>query len=191
MSAHVHMGAEAKAAGHSPAADGLPHTAFSRVVDPIIARVGESASWLWLVLVAVIIVQVAMRYVFGQGSIMLEELQWHIYGMGFLLGLAYCIQVDRHVRIDVLAERWTPRTRAIIEIIGILVFLLPFAAGVLVEGAKLAQTAWHLDEVSAAPGGLPYRWAIKSFIAIGFGLICLAALSRLSRNVALVLHRRR
>lgn len=189
MNVTVHTDAEAKAAGHAPAADGLPHTVVSRAIDPIIARVGQAASWLWLVLVGVIIFQVALRYVLGQGSIMLEELQWHIYGIGFLLGLAYCIQVDRHVRIDVLAERFKPRTRAIIEIAGILIFLLPFAAGVLIEGAKMAQQAWHLNEVSAAPGGLPYRWAIKSFVAVGFGLICLAALSRLSRNAALVFRR--
>lgn len=187
MSAHmVHVDADAKEAGHAPASDGLPHTALSRAIDPLIRRVGEAASWLWLVLVLVIIVQVLMRYVLGRGSIMLEELQWHIYGIGFLLGLSYCIQADRHVRIDVLAERFSPRTRAIIEIIGILVFLLPFAAAVTLEGVKLAQQALHLNEVSAAPGGLPYRWVIKSFIAIGFALIGLAALSRLSRNAALV-----
>lgn len=191
MNPIVHTDTEAKPAGHhGPAADWLPHTAISRVIDPIIARIGDAASWLWLLLVGIIIVQVAMRYVLGQGSIMLEELQWHIYGIGFLLGLAYCVQVDRHVRVDVLAEKWTPRTRAIIEIIGILIFLLPFALGIVIEGAKLAHNSWQLNETSAAPGGLPYRWIIKSFIPIGFGLLCLAALSRLSRCAALVFGRR-
>lgn len=190
MSAHsVRVDEQTKEAGPAPASEGLPHTALSRVIDPIIRTIGEAASWLWLILVAIIIVQVLMRYLFGQGSIMLEELQWHIYGIGFLLGLAYCIQVDRHVRIDVLAERFSPRTRARIEIAGILVFLLPFAVAVTVEGVKLAAQAWSLGEVSAAPGGLPYRWMIKSFIAIGFALIGLAALSRLSRNAALLRRR--
>lgn len=189
MSAHIlPVGGEAKEAGHAPT-DGLPHTALSQAVDRLIRNTGESASWLWLVLVLVIIVQVLMRYVLGRGSIMLEELQWHIYGVGFLLGIPYCLQADRHVRIDVLAERWAPRTRAIVEIIGILIFLLPFAAAVTLEGVKLASQAWRLSEVSAAPGGLPYRWAIKAFIGVGFGLVCLAALSRLSRNAALVLRR--
>jgi len=189
MSAHmVHVDADAKEAGHAPA-DGLPHTTFSLAVDRLIKRVGEAASWLWLVLVMVINVQVLMRYVLGRGSIMLEELQWHIYGVGFLLGLSFCIQADRHVRIDVLAERFTPRSRAIIEIIGIVIFLLPFAIAVTLEGAMLAKQAWNLNEVSAAPDGLPYRWVIKSFIAIGFGFVGLAALSRLSRNAALVFRR--
>lgn len=190
MSAHVHMDADAKAAGHAPAADWLPHTTLSRIIDPLIVRIGSAASWLWLLLVIVIIGQVAMRYVLGQGSIMLEELQWHIYGVGFLLGLAYCTQADRHVRVDVIADRLRARTRAKIEITGILIFLLPFAAAVVIEGFKLAQTAWLLDEVSAAPGGLPYRWVIKAFIPLGFVLLCLAGLSRLSRCFALVFGRK-
>lgn len=190
MSAHmVHVDADAKEAGHAPASDGLPHTTFSLAVDRLIKRVGEASSWLWLLLVMVIIVQVLMRYLLGRGSIMLEELQWHVYGVAFLLGMSFCVQADRHVRIDVLAERFTPRTRAIIEIIGILVFLLPFAVAVTLEGTTLAYQAWRLSEVSAAPDGLPYRWVIKSFIAIGFGFVGLAALSRLSRNAALVFRR--
>lgn len=178
--------AEAEVAGNAPAAAQLPHTAFSHVVGRVVTVVGEVASWLWLLLVAVIVLQVTLRYVFGQGSILLEELQWHVYGVGFLLALSFCTAADRQVRIDVLAERWTLGRRAIIETVGILIFLLPFCASVIVETIKLAHTAWELGEVSAAPGGLSHRWLIKAAIPVGFVFLTLAALARLSRCTALL-----
>lgn len=174
-----------EAAGYAPAAE-LPVTRFSRSVGAVVRWLGEAASWLWLVLVLVIVFQVALRYVFGQGSIALEEFQWHIYGVAFLLGLGFCLQADRHVRIDVLAEQWSLRTKAWIELAGLGVFLLPFVIAVVYESSKFAYTSWQFGEISPAPGGLPYRWIIKSFIPIGFVLIGLAALARLSRCTALL-----
>lgn len=162
----------------------LPATALSLAIDRLVRWLGEKASWLWLVLVLVIVFQVAQRYLFGQGSIALEELQWHIYGVAFLLGLGFCLQVDRHVRIDVLAEQWSLRTKAWVELVGLAVFLLPFVIAVTYESAKLVYTAWQFGEISPAPGGLPYRWAIKAVIPLGFFLLGIAALSRLSRCTA-------
>lgn len=167
-----------------PAAAGLPATAFSLAVDRTVCWLGERASWLWLVLVLVIVFQVAQRYLFGQGSIALEELEWHIYGVAFLLGLGFCLQADRHVRIDVFAEQWSPRTRAWIELVGLVVFLLPFVIAVTYESTVFAYTSWQFGEVSPAPGGLPYRWIIKAFIPLGFLLLGMAGLSRLSRCTA-------
>lgn len=174
-----------EAAGYTPAAE-LPMTRFSLAIGSFVRWLGETASWLWLVLVLVIVFQVALRYVFAQGSIMLEELQWHIYGVAFLLGLGFCLQADRHVRIDVLAEQWSLRTKAWVELVGLAVFLLPFVIAVIYESAKFATVSWQFGEVSPAPGGLPYRWIIKSFIPIGFSLLGLAALARLSRCTALL-----
>lgn len=174
--------------GSHPSSDGqLPETAISRAIDKTITVLGEASSWLWLVLVLVIIFQVVLRYAFGQGSIVLEELQWHIYGVGFLLGLGFCATVNRHVRIDVLAEKFRPNTRAAIEVAGLLIFLLPLCISVIIEGGKLAYTAYELHEISAAPDGLPYRWIIKAFIPLGFTLLAAAAFSRLTRCTALLL----
>lgn len=169
-------------AGYEPAT--LPATAFSLAIDRLVRWIGEQASWLWLLLVLVIVFQVAQRYLFGQGSIAMEELQWHIYGVAFLLGLGFCLQVDRHVRIDVLAEQWSLRTKAWIELVGLIVFLLPFVIAVTYESTKLAYTAWQFGEISPAPGGLPYRWLIKAVVPLGFFLLGIAALSRLSRCTA-------
>jgi TRAP-type mannitol/chloroaromatic compound transport system permease small subunit len=164
----------------------LPRNRFSNAIDSIIIRAGDAASWLWPILVIVVVLQVVLRYGFGRGSIMFEELQWHIYAVGFMIGLSYCADVDRHVRVDVLVERFKRRTRGWIELIGLTAFLLPFALIVAYEGIAYAKSAWDFHEVSAAPSGLPYRWVLKSFITIAFALISLSAISRITRCTTLL-----
>lgn len=159
----------------------LPVTAFSRAVDRLIEWFGEAASLLWSILVLVIVVQVVLRYGFGMGSIMLEETQWHLYAVGFLLGLSFTEIKERNVRIDVLAEGFPRRVRLWIELVGIAAFLLSFALLVIWFAFPFVATSYQLNEVSAAPGGLPFRWALKSFLITGFGLLALAGLSRLTR----------
>jgi len=167
----------------NPGASGiaLPTTALSRGIDRLIGWVGELASALWTVLVLVILVQVIARYAFGKGSIMMEELQWHLYAIGFMLGLSFTEIRERNVRIDVLAERFQPRTRLWIELLGTVLLFLPFTLIVIWYAMPFVATSWNLNEVSAAPGGLPYRWFIKSFIVTAFVLLALAGLGRLSR----------
>ena len=164
-----------------PSGIALPVTAFSRTVDRLIGIVGEFASLLWTVLMLVIVVQVVLRYVFGLGSIMLEEVQWHLYAVGFLLGLSFTEVHERNVRIDVLAERWSQRTRLWIELFGICCFLLGFSLVVVWFAVPFMVTSWQLGEVSAAPGGLPWRWALKSFLVTAFALLALAGLGSLTR----------
>lgn len=169
-------------ATHAPrAAWALPANALSAAVERQLARIGAAASWLWALLIAVVVINVAARYGFGRGSIMLEEVQWHLYAVGFLVGLAYCAVADRHVRVDILAERLPPRARAAIELAGMALFLLPFALVVATYAVPFTWRAWQLGEVSVAPGGLPYRWALKSFIVGAFVLLAAAALARASR----------
>jgi len=159
----------------------LPETRLSRAVDPVLIWIGQSVSWLWLLLLIVIVLNVVLRYVFGEGRIELEEFQWHIYSTGFLLGVGYTFQADAHIRVDVVHERLRPRVQAWLELYGILLCVLPFVALVLIYTVPFVITSYELSEVSASPGGLPFRWLIKSALLIGFILLLLAALSRLSR----------
>lgn len=170
-----------EAAEHGQEALPLPETHLSRVLDAIVNFVGRTVSWLWVVLIAIILVNVILRYVFNEGLILFEELQWHVYAIGFMIGLSFAVVADRHVRIDVLAEHMSPRRRAWIELAGLLLFLLPFSIAVAIEAVPFVQRAWNLNEVSIAPGGLAHRWALKSVIVVAFVLIALAALARLSR----------
>jgi TRAP-type mannitol/chloroaromatic compound transport system permease small subunit len=164
----------------------LPPTPFSQRIDAFIRRVGEATSWVWVALVAVITVNVVMRYVFGQGRIEFEELQWHVYAVGFLIGLSYCFEADDHVRIDVLYDGFNPRLKAWIEFLGILFFLLPFLAVILIYAMPFVAYSFSIHEVSEAPGGLPFRWAIKSFLLIGVVLLLLATVARFVRVTALL-----
>lgn len=164
-----------------PSGIALPVTAFSRVADRIITGFGEVASALWTVLVLVIVAQVVARYAFGLGSIAMEELQWHLYAIGFMLGISFTEIRERNVRIDVLAERWSQRTRLWVELFGITCLLLTFSGMIILYAVPFFLSSYELHEVSAAPGGLPYRWFLKSFIVTAFVLLALAGLSRLTR----------
>lgn len=170
-----------------PTDHALPRTAVSNVLDRFVRSLGRASSWLWVLLVLVIVLQVVLRYAFNMGSIQMEELQWHIYGVGFILGLSYCLVEDRHVRVDVVAERLHPRTRAWIELFGLTCLLLPFLVTILVQSVPYIYSSFIQNETSAAPGGLPYRWLLKSFLFWGFLLLSLAAFARLTRCTAYVL----
>lgn len=173
----------------------LPHTRLSRPLDRAVARVGDVTSWLWGILVLVIVLNVTMRYLFAEGRIELEELQWHLYAVGFLIGLSYCVVGDAHVRVDVFHTGFSLRAKAWVELVGILCFLLPFIVLVLYYAVPFVERSWALQEVSDAPSGLPFclslgqtaelclpmRWHIKAFLVIGFALLLVATLARLSR----------
>jgi TRAP-type mannitol/chloroaromatic compound transport system permease small subunit len=168
----------------------LPETGLSRSIEGFVNRVGRLVSWLWLVLLLVIVGNVLMRYVWGEGRIELEEIQWHLYSLGFLLGLSYAFVGDAHIRVDVVSERLPARTRAWLELYGILLLLLPFVALVLIYAVPFVRHSWELGEVSQAPGGLPGRWLIKAALPVAFALLLLAAVARLSRVWAFLFGRR-
>ena len=159
----------------------LPTTRFSRAVDRVLSAVGRAASWLWVVLLAVIIVNVTLRYLFQEGRIELEELQWHINAVAFMLAIAYAYRVDAHIRIDLLSNRLRPRTQVWIEFYGTVFFLLPFIVAVLVFSWDFVAHSWAVSEISASPGGLPLRWLLKGVLPLAFLLLLLAVLSRLAR----------
>ena len=178
--------AAVEAAEHGSEAFALPKTRLSIALDGFITVVGKAVSWLWPILILVIIANVVLRYVFNLGLIVFEELQWHIYAIGFMIGLSFAVVRDRHVRVDALSERMSVRTRAWIELIGLGVFLLPFCVFVVIKAWPFVLTAWETGEVSIAPGGLGHRWAIKSVIIVAFALLIVAAVSRISRVTALL-----
>lgn len=166
----------------------LPHTPLSHGFDRFINAVASIAHWSWVLLMGVILLNVILRYAFGEGHIELEEMQWHLYAIGWLVGLSFCYVADDHVRVDLLHERLGLRTRAVIELLGILFLLLPFALTVLWYALPFVQYSFETREISMAPGGLPYRWAIKAVLLLGFALLLIAMLSRLSRVCSLLFH---
>jgi TRAP-type mannitol/chloroaromatic compound transport system permease small subunit len=179
---HPHSTVEADFVHHT----GLPTTKVSRWLDNFVLNLGFLFAFLWIAVVVTIIVAVVGRYAFGIGSILLEEVEWHLAGAAWLVGLSYTLVKDSHVRVDVLYERFSLRRQVWIELLGILVLLLPFAVIVTYQSWPFFWSSYLQGEVSSSPAGLPARWAIKFFVPFSFALIVVAAVSRLLKCTALL-----
>ena len=155
-----------------------------RKTDAFINRIGRSFSWLNVVLIGTIVIQVILRYVFGKGMVMLEELQWYLYGIMIMIALSYGIVTDSHVRLSVFSQNFSQRRKDIIDAIGITVLLLPLILIILSHSVDFLADSWRVNERSDAPMGLCCRWLLKSFIPIGMILLMLSALSRLIRIIS-------
>ena len=164
-----------------PHEDRLPHTRLSRRIRRAALRLAGVTSWIWLLLVGVVVANVTMRYVFGEGRVEFEEIQWHLYAIGFLVAIATCMDSDDHIRVDVFHDRLTPDTRAWIELYGLLLLFLPFVVAMIIFSVPFVAYSLEIAEVSDAPGGLPLRWAIKAVLPVGMLLLLIAGLGRLSR----------
>ncbi|MDX1818039.1 MAG: TRAP transporter small permease subunit [Marinobacter sp.] len=164
----------------------LPTTRLSQWIDGLMSAIGKGASWAWVIVTGFIIYAVIGRYVFGQGSVLLEEMEWHVAGAGWLLGMAYTLVVDDHVRVDVLHERFSLKTQGWVELFGLLILLLPFLGLAIYEMVPYAITSYNVGETSQAPAGLSNRWVLKAVLALAFMLIFLAAVSRLFKVTALL-----
>ena len=174
-----------KASGHGSSLD-FPRTRLSNLVEGVIEAVGWVLNWLWAVLVLIIVVNVTMRYALGVNYIWVEEVQWHIYAVGFMLGIGYAVTHDTHVRVDVLAAGFRQRTRAWIELIMIVVIIAPMVYLIIAYALPFVKASYTRGEISSAVGGLSHRWAIKAVIIVAFTYIGLAALARLLRISALL-----
>jgi len=137
--------------------------------------IGSGLSWVWLALIAVIVCAVVLRFVFGIGRIELEELQWHLYAVGFLFGIVGCATRDRHVRVDVIRERLSPRTNDWVDLYGILLFQIPLVVLVLWSALPLAVESFATAEKSASAGGLPFRWILRAVLPLSFALLGVAS----------------
>lgn len=150
----------------------------SQRLQALADRIGMLAAWLIVALVLVIMTDVTLRHFFVIGSTKLQELEWHLHGALFLLGLGWAYGRGAHVRIELLSECWSARTRAWVELIGCLLFLLPYAVAVIWFGLDYVGYSLEYNEASPSATGLPARWLIKSAIPIGFTLLACAAAAR-------------
>ena len=166
----------------------LRDTRLAGWLDRFVHAVGEVFHWIWVVLVAVIIVNVILRYVFSRGMIELEELQWYLYAVGWLIGLSYTFISDDHVRVDVLHEKLSYRGKLWFEMGGLLLLFLPFVLFVVIYAVPFVELSWETNERSTSANGLPARWLVKGFLLFSFVLLVLAGIARLLRVVASILH---
>ena len=150
---------------------------FIRLVEGLSRRAGSVAGWTATALIAVVCFDVTTRYFFDFSWVAVQEAQWHLFALIFLLGAAATLEADRHVRVDVLSSRWSPRARAMIELAGVVLLLVPFC----LLGIKLCWdytlASFAAGEGSPQPGGLPARYLLKALMPTGLLLLLLQGLA--------------
>lgn len=162
---------------------------FITKVEHGIEWIGRLVAWLVPVIAVLVCMDAGARYFLHEGSIAVQELEWHLFAVVFLLGGAYTLKHDEHVRVDlVYRSRWcSDKTRAWIDLLGTLVLLFPFCLLVVLKSAPFVASAFSFAEHSPDPGGLSHRWVIKAAIPVGFSLLLLQGLANAARALAVVL----
>jgi TRAP-type mannitol/chloroaromatic compound transport system permease small subunit len=151
-------------------------------IDAFIDLVGRATSWLALVLALVMGANVLLRYGFSIGSIAMQELEWHIMVPICVFGMSYALLKGEHVRVDVVFQYFSPRAKLMVEVITAVVGML-LAVIVIWLCIPYVRQSWSIGEGTANPGGIDYRYVVKAFIPIGFGLYFLQSLSEAIKSL--------
>ncbi|MBL0716044.1 MAG: TRAP transporter small permease subunit [Desulfosarcina sp.] len=160
-----------------------PSNRFCDTLDNFILGIGHVVMWGNGILIVVIILQVVLRYGFGHGMVTLEELQWHLYGIGIMFGASYAQVTDTHIRVDIFYSRLSSLWKKRWDLFGIIFLLLPFLFIIFHQSLDFVYESFRVNESSDAPLGLPFRWAIKGVVPVSFGLLIIATVSRAVRIV--------
>lgn len=157
-------------------------------IERLIDTLGRWTAWVALLHVVVVAVNVILRYLFHLGPVALQELEWHLLSPIALIGISYTLRHNEHVRVDILYEKYSLRFRHAVDLAAALVTLV---VSVIVVELSLGyvQQAYMAGEVSPDPGGLPYRFLLKSFVPLGFSLLALQALAQALREGAVLVGR--
>ena len=133
-------------------------------------------------LILLVVYDALMRYLFQSGSIALQELEWHLFDVVIMLGIAYTLQRAAHVRVDIFYDQYSDRVRHIINIIGALFFILPFSLLIIYVGFDFVMISFEQLEASSDPGGLSYRFLVKSLLPLAFILLIVQTLSEVYKE---------
>lgn len=158
--------------------------ASAQLLKAFARRLGQAAAWFVVLLILTVVVDVITRRFVVLGSTKLQDLEWHFHAALFLFSLGYAYVEGEHVRIDVLHTRFGETTVAVIELIGALLFVVPFCVIVLYYGWTFVERSYLLGEASASQTGLTHRWIIKSALLIGFATLLSAALGVIAEQIA-------
>ena len=159
-------------------------------IDRLNEKVGIVIRWLVLLMVFIGAASAVLRY-FSRGLELTlnltpaTEAQWYLFSVIFLLGGAYALHKDVHVRVDVMYERLGMKTRGWIDALGTIFFLVPLSIMMLWVTFPAVLTSWQIQETSPDPGGLP-RYPIKALILVSFGLLLLQAFSQFIRHISAI-----
>jgi TRAP-type mannitol/chloroaromatic compound transport system permease small subunit len=145
-------------------------------IERVIDALGRATSWLALVIVVLMAINVLLRYTMSVGSVWAQELEWHLLAPLILFGMSYALLHGEHVRVDVLYTKFSPAAKLWIDVVAA---LLGIAISVIIIwlSIKYVQQSWAIDEKSADPGGLTHRWVLKGLIPVGFVFLILQSVA--------------
>jgi len=155
---------------------------LSRLIDAINLWIGKLTMWLVLAAVLISAGNAIVRKAFNIGSNAWLEIQWYLFAAVFMLGVGYVMLKNAHVRIDFISSRLSPRTNAIIDAVGIVVFTIPLSIIMIQLGWPLFERAWASGEMSQNAGGL-IRWPVLLLVPLGFVILAAQALSELIKRI--------
>lgn len=164
----------------SPAADAM---------ESVIDWTGRGTAWICLILVLLVAFNVILRYVFRLGPVALQELEWHLMSPIALIGMSYAMRHRDHVRVDIFFDRFSKTFQEWIDLIAALATII-VSIVIFKLSLGFVHQAYMIGEGSPDPGGLPYRFLLRSFIPLGFGLLALQAAAQAIRHGLYVFGRR-
>lgn len=155
---------------------------IARKIDALDERFGRFVSWIMLAMVLVVFTDVVLRYTFRTSTVWLQELEWHLFGITYMLGAGYTMLYDEHVRVDILYSGWSRRKKAWFDFILYLVFFYPSAIMIIWTAIPFVRDSYRVFEGSPDPGGIPLRFLLKSVIIVGFAVLMVQAFSQTVKN---------
>ena len=152
---------------------------ISYYLDRLSKYSGVLAALLVVALSLLVTYDAMMRYLFSSGSIALQEVEWHLFDIIFLLGLTYALKHDKHVRVDIFFDRYSSETKMLVQILSQLLLVIPFSLLFMYDAYDMTYQSYIQQEVSSDPGGLTHRWLIKGMLVVAFVLLVMQALSEI------------
>lgn len=139
---------------------------ISQRINQFSNSVGQVIAWLTLLLVILVMTVVISRYLLGVGSIAIQESVSYVHAIIFMLGLAFTLQRGGHVRVDIFYREFSPRRKAIVDLIGASIFLLPFCGLILFGSWDYVMASWSIRETSSETGGIAAVYLLKTLMII-------------------------
>ena len=162
-------------------------TSLAERIDRLSGAVGRAASWCALFIVLAGFAVVLLRYVLGLGSLWLQESILYAHAALFLLAAAWTLRDDAHVRVDVFYAQASPRTKAWVDLLGVLLLLLPFTFAIIWFSLPYVERSWAILERSRETSGLPLVFALKTLIPVFALLVALQGVSQAIRALAVLI----
>jgi len=153
------------------------------IIDRIIQYISYITAFILVLLVLLVVFDATSRYLFSAGSTALQELEWHFFDVVILLSISYTLKVNSHVRVDIFYEKFSLKRKIVVDIIAGVFFILPLSFLIVYIGVGFVELSFIQHEASSDPGGLSYRWIVKSLMPLGFLLLSLQALKEIFANV--------